>query len=82
MRCAKQMWKWIFIMLTFANMNMKKTWQGSGAKSCLRLVLNKLKEMNGLTLLYIPLGTYFKETSKEVSMCASNKEASWEPPNS
>jgi hypothetical protein len=21
-RCAKQMWKWIFIMLTYANMNM------------------------------------------------------------
>jgi hypothetical protein len=22
-RCAKQTWKWIFIMLTYANMNMK-----------------------------------------------------------
>jgi hypothetical protein len=26
MRCAKQTWKWIFIMLTYVNMNIKKTW--------------------------------------------------------
>jgi len=38
MRCAKQMWKWIFIMLTYVNMNMKITWQGYGARSCLKLV--------------------------------------------
>jgi len=25
-RCARQMWKRIFIILTYTNMNMKKTW--------------------------------------------------------
>jgi hypothetical protein len=49
MRCARQMWKWIFIKLTYANMNMKKTWQGYGARSCLELMLNILKEIKGLT---------------------------------
>jgi len=38
-------WKHISIMLTYANMNMKKTWQGYGVRLCLILVLNKLKEM-------------------------------------
>jgi hypothetical protein len=32
-RCAKQMWKQIFIMLASTNMNMKKTWQGYSASS-------------------------------------------------
>jgi hypothetical protein len=50
------MWKW-FIMLTYVNMNMKKTWQGYGARSCLRLVLSRLKEMKGPNPIYIPLGT-------------------------
>jgi Mor family transcriptional regulator len=53
---------------------MKKTWQNYGARSCLRLVLNKLKEMKGPTFIYTPLGTHLKEASKEVSMCASSKE--------
>jgi hypothetical protein len=57
MRCARQTWKQIFIMLTYANMNMKRTWQGYGAKLCLRLMLNKLNEMKGHTSIYIPLGT-------------------------
>jgi len=57
MRCAKQMWKWIFIMLTCVNMNMKKTWQGYDAKSCLRLMLNRLKQMRGPTPIYTPFGT-------------------------
>jgi len=57
MKCAEQMWKQIFIMLTHANMNMKLTWQGYGARSCLKLVLNKLKEMKGPTPIYSPLGT-------------------------
>jgi hypothetical protein len=35
-------------MLTYANMDMKKTFQGYGAKLCLRLVSNRLKEMKGL----------------------------------
>jgi hypothetical protein len=56
MKCAKQKWKWIFIMLTCANMKMKRTWQGYDARSCLRLVLNILKEMKGPTFVYTPLG--------------------------
>ncbi len=43
-----------------------------GAKSCLKLMLNKLKGMKGLTFIYTPLGTQFKKVSKEVSMCASS----------
>jgi hypothetical protein len=46
-----------FIMLTYVNMNMKRTWQGYGVKSCLKLVLNKLKEMRDPNSIYIPLGT-------------------------
>jgi len=53
MRCAKQMWKHIFIMQTYANMNMKRIWQGYGARLCLRLMLNKLKEMKGLIPIYL-----------------------------
>jgi len=44
-RCAKLTWKQIFIMLTYANMNMKKTWQCYGVKLCLKLMLNILKEI-------------------------------------
>jgi len=44
MRRARQMWKHIFIMLTYANINMKKTWQGFVVRLCLKLMLNKLKE--------------------------------------
>jgi len=44
-------------MLTYTNMNMKRTWQGYGARSCLRLMLNILKEIKGPTFIYIPLGT-------------------------
>jgi hypothetical protein len=46
-RCARPTWKQIFIMLTYVNMNMKKTWQGYVAILCLRLMLNILKEMKG-----------------------------------
>jgi hypothetical protein len=42
-------------------------------------MLNKLKEMKGHTPIYTPLGTKFKETSKEAYMRASSKEASWKP---
>jgi len=55
MRSIKEMWKGIFIMLTYANM--KKTWQGYGARSCLRLMLNTLKEMRGPTSIYTLLKT-------------------------
>jgi hypothetical protein len=50
---AKKMWKKIFIMLTCVNMNMKKTWQGYGVRSCLRLVLKKLNVKNS-TFIYTP----------------------------
>jgi hypothetical protein len=39
------------------NMNMKRIWQGYGARLCLKLVLNKLKEMKGPTSIYTFLGT-------------------------
>jgi hypothetical protein len=54
MRCARQMWKWVFIMLIYANMNMKKICQGYGVRSFLKLVLKELKELRVL-LLFIPL---------------------------
>ncbi len=43
-----------FIKLTYANMNMKRTWQGYGVRLCLRLMLNRLKEMKGPTSIYTP----------------------------
>jgi hypothetical protein len=55
------------------------TWQGYGVRSCLKLVLNILKEMRVLTSIYTPLGTLFKEDSKDTFMCALSKEVSWEP---
>jgi hypothetical protein len=57
MRWARQTWKWIFIILTYVNMNKKRTWRGYGARLCLRLMLNRLKEMKGLISIYTPLGT-------------------------
>jgi hypothetical protein len=33
------------------------TWQDYGARSCLKLMLNRLKKMKGLTFIYTPLGT-------------------------
>jgi hypothetical protein len=54
--CARQTWKQIFIMLTYANMNMKRTWQGYGARLCLRLMLNIMKKMKGPTSIYTSLG--------------------------
>jgi hypothetical protein len=41
-------------MLTYANINIKRTWQDYGVKSCLRLILNKQKEMKGSTFIYTP----------------------------
>jgi len=55
MKYAKLMWKQIFIMLTYANMNMKLTWQGYGVRLFIRLVLNILKKMKGLNF-FIPFG--------------------------
>jgi hypothetical protein len=45
-------------------------------KTYLKLVLNILKVMGGPTPIYTPSGTYIKETSIKVSMCAPTKEAS------
>ncbi len=66
-------------MLIYANMNMKKTWQNYGARLCLRLMLNRLKEMKGPTFIDTPLGTQFKKVSKEASMCASSKKTFKKP---
>jgi hypothetical protein len=44
-------------MITYANMNMKKTWQSYGARSCLGLMLNKLTKMRGPIPIYTPLET-------------------------
>ncbi len=66
-------------MLTCANMNMKITWQRYGVRLCLKLVLNKLKEMKGSTMISTLLGILVKEAFKEAFMCASSKEAFWEP---
>jgi len=48
--------KQIFIMFTYVNMNMKRTREGYGVRSCLRLMLNKLKEMIGPIYIYTLLG--------------------------
>jgi hypothetical protein len=66
----------MFIILTYVNMNMKRTWQDYGVKLCLKLVLNKLKEMK--SPIYIPLRTQLKEASKKAFMCASSKNVSSE----
>jgi hypothetical protein len=57
MICGRPTWKYIFSMLTYANMNMKRTRQGYGARSCLRLMLNILKEMKGPIPIYNHLWT-------------------------
>ncbi len=57
MRCAKPTCKQIFIILTYVNMDMKRIWKGYGARLWLKLMLNILKEMKGLTPIYTPLGT-------------------------
>jgi hypothetical protein len=54
-KCARPTWFFIIIMLTHANMNMKRTWKGYGVRLSWGSVLNKLKEMKGSTPIYIPL---------------------------
>jgi len=46
-----------FYYVIYANMNMRRTWQGYYVKLCLKLMLNKLKEMKGPTFIHTPLGT-------------------------
>jgi len=41
-----------YILLIYANMNMEITWYGYDARLCLKLLLNKLKEMKGPTSIY------------------------------
>jgi hypothetical protein len=57
----------------------KNTTWDYGVRSYLILVLNRLKEMRSPTFIYTLLGTYLKKASKEVFMCASSKNVSWEP---
>jgi hypothetical protein len=80
-KCARQTWKWIFIMLTYANMNMKKIWGSYGAKSCLRLTLNILKEMKGLISIYTALGTLQQKGAYcDPNILANNKEIRFRKP--
>ncbi len=41
----------------YSNMNTKRTWQGYDARSCLRRLLNILKDMRGPIPIYTLLGT-------------------------
>jgi len=50
--------------------------KGYNKKMYSKLMLNILKVMGGSFFIYIPLETYFKEVSIEVSMCALTKETS------
>jgi hypothetical protein len=55
----KKTMKTYMYYVTYANINMEKTWQGYDARSCLRLVLNKLKEMKGLISIYTPIQDFY-----------------------
>jgi hypothetical protein len=57
MRCAKQMWKWIFIMLKYANMNMKRIWQGYGARIVPKISVEQIEGNEGSYYYLSPLGT-------------------------
>jgi len=50
-KCANQKLKQNFIIITCENMNMKGNKQVYGAKSCFKLLLNKLKVI-GFSFLY------------------------------
>jgi heterodisulfide reductase subunit B len=69
-------------MLTYANMNMKKTGKNYGARTCIRLMLNILKEMIGPIPIYTHLEIKLKNVSKEAFMYASSKEVFKNLPNS
>jgi hypothetical protein len=71
--CKTNMKTKYLLCLTYANMNMKRTWQGYGVRSCLKLVLNILKEMRGPTFICTLLQTNLKDVSIDDSMCASSK---------
>jgi hypothetical protein len=42
-----------------------QTWQGYGVRLCLKLMLNKLKEMKGFTSMFIP---FWELNSKNLPM--------------
>jgi hypothetical protein len=52
----RQMWKQIYIMLTYANMNMKKTWQGYGAKIMLKFNVKYIKGNERPYFYLLPFG--------------------------
>jgi hypothetical protein len=56
MKCAKQTWKWIFIMLTYANMNMRKTWQGYGAEIMPKISVEQTERNEGSCSYLCPFG--------------------------
>jgi hypothetical protein len=49
-------------MLTYANMNMKRMWQGYGVRSRIRLVLDIMKEMKGSYFYSYPFGDLIQES--------------------
>jgi len=55
-----------YLLLTYANMNMKWTWQGYGVRSFLILVLNKLKVMGNFTSIYTPWALSSKKFLKKL----------------
>jgi hypothetical protein len=46
-RCVRHTWKQIFIMLTYANMNMKRTWENYGVRSCFKIGVEQTKRNGG-----------------------------------
>jgi hypothetical protein len=66
-------WKYIFIMLTYANMNIIRFW------IVLKTNIEQTKRNEGSYFYSYPFGDLAQESFKKVFMCASNKKASWEP---
>jgi hypothetical protein len=57
------------------DMNKKRRRQSYGARSYIKLMLNKLKVVRGLTFIYTHGGIEFMEASMETSTCAPTQEA-------
>ncbi len=53
-RCVKQTMKTNFFYVNICKHEHEKKWQCYGARSCLKLMLNKLKKMKGSTSIYTP----------------------------
>jgi len=56
MKYAKKKCENEFYYANICKYEYEKKWQGCGARLCLRLVLNKLKEMKGFIYIYTLLG--------------------------